>query len=106
MTDTDLADFRRDRAALAIRTRLATLDGPSRKAMTQAARDARDANILERLKDVVDPDRLMSDTDRERAARDLFEARRLAARLAAQRRERNRQLAEAAEAVFDAEAAS
>ncbi len=57
-------------ASLAANTAIARLDGAGRHARTAAARDARWRKYL----DLVDPDRQMSDTDREQAARHALAA--------------------------------
>ncbi len=94
------------RARKAALDRLLNLDEDDRQAMTEKARAAKFERYIERLKDVVDPDKTMTDAERTRRAHWLAESRAADAELARARRARNRELISAAEAAFQAEAAS
>ncbi len=95
MTDADLSAILALAGATGINLRLAVMDDADKIAMTQKARAAKAAKYLERLKDLVDPNRELSDEERTRRATYLAKARRAKAELDAARRERNRKLLDA-----------
>src|SRR3954452_15300955 len=95
MADPD-DERRRLNGTLGANIRLLGLDEQGQRDMTAAARAAREAKYLERLKDEVDPNGEMTDERRTEQATRLLHAKRAAAQLARQRRERNREFGEQA----------
>ncbi len=105
MTDADLSAILSLAGATGINLRLATMDDADKIAMTEKAREVKAARYLERLKDVVDPDRQLDDEERLRRATHLAKARQAKVQLDAARRERNKRLLAAAlDQLVDAEA--